>query len=64
MYQGMKDSSAFYLNNYSNLKDEKLKTSVFNKIILSSLLLFSISSSKYFIKYKRKLKISDILDTM
>lgn len=28
MYQGMKDSSAFYLNNYSNLKDEKLKTSV------------------------------------
>lgn len=28
MYQGIKDSSAFYLNNYSNLKDEKLKTSV------------------------------------
>jgi signal transduction histidine kinase len=28
MYREMKDSSAFYLNQYSNLKDEKLKASV------------------------------------
>lgn len=28
MYQEMKDSSAFYLNEYSNMKEEKLKTSV------------------------------------
>lgn len=28
LYQEMKDSSAFYFNKYTNLKDEKLKTSV------------------------------------
>lgn len=28
LYQEMKDSSAFYFNEYTNLKDEKLKTSV------------------------------------